>query len=355
MLVPTDTVHPRHGFYALGWLCFGLGTAHYLIQDSGLASILELLMIGGLSVIVLFTGSELSERSVSRHGQWRALLVGVVIAGSFTLLSFAVWLTWTLGGIDAELSFLLSFATAFGAAVGTRASLYSVESSERLEETEELTKLLRINQRVLRHNLRNELAIALGHLNNVENAGETDDISHDVTVIRERLEALLETSDRTRKIVAIRDSSGTTEHELTSVIEAQIRQVRADHATGTISSTLPAECWVTAHFGLPLAIREALTNAIEHNPDDVSVTVTVECDDRDTVHLTIADTGTGIPDIDTDAISIPEETPLTHSRGLGLWILYWTVQMSEGTIDFEDNDPRGTVVRITLPTASPAP
>ncbi|WP_370518532.1 ATP-binding protein [Natronomonas sp. CBA1123] len=85
----------------------------------------------------------------------------------------------------------------------------------------------------------------------------------------------------------------------------------------------------------------------------MSVTVTVECPDDDgMVHLTIADTGIGIPETDREAIGLPEETPLTHTRGLGLWILYWTIQTSDGTIELEHNDPSGTLVRISLPTAS---
>lgn len=354
MAFTTERIHPQHGFYALGWLCFGFGIVHALTEANGFESVLEMLIIVGVSTIVLYTGYELPERPISQAGQWRALLVGVVIAGSFTLLAVAVWVTWSLDGANTELSFLLAFAASLGAAVGTRGSLYAVQSNEQLAETNDLTKLLRMNQRVLRHNLRNELAIALGHLENIENATEADDSAHDVDVIREHLEALLETTNRTRKIVAIWDNSDSTVLELTPILESQIEQVRADHKTGTLTSTLPDECWVTAHPALPLAIREALTNAIEHNSADVSVTVTAECHDE-TVIVTIADTGTGIPETDRKAISIPEETPLTHTRGLGLWILYWTLQVSDGTIEFEDNDPNGTVVRITLPTASQPP
>jgi two-component system sensor histidine kinase RegB len=354
MAFTTERIHPQHGFYALGWLCFGFGIVHALTEANGFESVLEMLIIVGVSTIVIYTGYELPERPISQAGQWRALLVGVVIAGSFTLLAVAVWVTWSLDGANTELSFLLAFAGSLGAAVGTRGSLYAVQSNEQLAETNDLTKLLRMNQRVLRHNLRNELAIALGHLENIENATEADDSAHDVDVIREHLEALLETTTRTRKIVAIWDNPDSTVLELTPILESQIEQVRADHKTGTLTSTLPDECWVTAHPALPLAIREALTNAIEHNPADVSVTVTAECHDE-TVIVTIADTGTGIPETDRKAISIPEETPLTHTRGLGLWILYWTLQVSDGTIEFEDNDPNGTVVRITLPTASQPP
>lgn len=348
-----EMVPPRYGYYAFGWLCFALGSLYLYIYGPGLPAILETVMILGLSTIVLYTGYELPDRPISRDGKWRALQVGSVIAGSFTVLAFAVWFTWSLGGIDTELSFILIFATSLGAAVGTRASLFAVQSNEQLAKTNDLTKLLRINQRVLRHNLRNELAIALGHLENIENTTVADDITQDASVIREHLEALLETTDRTRKIVAIWDSADTTTIELSSMLEAQIQQVRAEHPSGIILSLLPEECWVTANATLSLAIREALANAIEHNSDDVSVTVRVSQHDDETVQLTISDTGTGIPEIDRKAITRPEETPLVHARGLGLWILYWTVQVSDGTIAFENNEPQGTIVRIRLPSASP--
>ncbi|QLD87362.1 HAMP domain-containing histidine kinase [Natronomonas halophila] len=311
-----------------------------------------MLMITGVSTIILYTGYELSGRPISEAGQWRALLIGTLVAGSFAVMAFAIWMTWSLDGRNDELSFLLSFATTLGAAVGTRVSLFAVESNEQLAETQELTKLLRINQRVLRHNLRNELSVVLGHLGNIERATETDDVTDDLRVIREHLDGLLETSDRTRKIVSIWDTPGSVDLELTSVIENQLQQVRQEYPTGTLSSTLPEECWVTAHPALPIAIEEALTNALEHNTTDVSVTVTAAFRDDDTVQLTIADTGTGLPETDREAITLPEETPLSHTRGLGLWILYWATQMSDGTIAFEDNDPTGTVVRITLPAAS---
>jgi two-component system sensor histidine kinase RegB len=353
MSFTTETIHPRYGFYALGWLCFGLGIVHYYVEGSGLESLLEMLMIAGVSTIILYTGYELSGRPISKAGRWRALLLGTVVAGSFAVMAFAIWMTWSLDGRNDELSFLLSFATTLGAAVGTRVSLFAVESNEQLAETQELTKLLRINQRVLRHNLRNELSIVLGHLGNIERATETDEATDDLRMVREHLEALLETSDRTRKIVSIRDSPGSTDLELTSVIEDQLQQVRQDYPDGTLSSSLPEECWVTAHPALPVAIREALTNALEHNSADVSVTVSVAVRDDDTVQLTIADTGTGLPETDREAITLPEETPLSHTRGLGLWILYWATQMSDGTVAFEDNEPTGTVVRITLPASSP--
>lgn len=347
----TETIRPRHGFYALGSVCFGIGIVHHQLEARGLETVLELLMIAGLSAIVLYTGYELPERSISADGLWRALLLAVLVALAFAALAFLVWLTWSIDGLHRELSFLLAFAASLGAAVGVRGSLYAVESNERLTETRELTKLLKINQRVLRHNLRNELSVALGHLENVERAADAENVDDDLRVIRDHLEALLDTTDRTRKIVSIWDSGDETEHDLTPIVDAQIRRLREEYPTATFGSTLPPECRVTAHSALPLAIREALTNAVEHNPSDVSVDVTAESLADERVRLEISDTGTGIPAPDREAIALPEETPLAHTQGLGLWILYWTVRVSDGTVEFDENEPEGTVVRIVLPAA----
>ncbi|WP_245851741.1 sensor histidine kinase [Halorubrum persicum] len=352
MSFSTETLRPRHGFYVLGWICFGIGIAHSRLEAGGLETALEVLMIVGLATIVLYTGNELPERPVSIEGRWRALLLTILLSVAFAALAFLVWLTWSIDGVNRELSFLLAFAASLGAAVGARGSLYAVESNERLTETQELTKLLKINQRVLRHNLRNELSIALGHLENVERTVDGETVDDDLRVIRDHLEALLDTTDRTRKIVSIWDTSDETEHDLASIVDDQLRRLRQEYPSATFSSTLPEECRVIAHTALPLAIQEALVNAVEHNPADVSVDITVEALPDETVELEISDTGTGIPAPDREAIALPEETALAHTRGLGLWILYWTIRGSDGTIEFDENDPEGTVVRIVLPARS---
>lgn len=354
MVSVPETLQPRHGFYMLGCLCFGLGLVHLRVEARGLESVLESLMITGLSLIVLYTAYTLPDRPISTAGKWRALLYGLVITCSFTVLAFAVWVTWSIDGVNPEFSFLLAFAASLGAAVGTNGGLYAVQSNERLTETQELTKLLRINQRVLRHNLRNDLTVALGHLENVEAASETADVSEDLRAIRDSLDALLETTERTRTIVSIWERTDRVELDLIAVLEHQIDQLRAEHEDLTLTARHPDECWVYAHPALSLAIEEALTNAVEHNPDDVSITVTAGVQGDGTATVAIADTGTGIPKPDREAIRLPEETPLAHTQGLGLWILYWTIQMSDGTVVLDENEPQGTVVRVTLPTSARA-
>ncbi|WP_281194032.1 HAMP domain-containing sensor histidine kinase [Halorubrum sp. F4] len=350
MSSPPSRIRPQHAVYALGSFCFGLGIVHLLTEGEGLGTILETFVTCSISLLVLVTAYEFPDRPISEAGQWRAVRLGFGVTGAFALLALAVWTIWLVEGNPTELSFLLSFASALGAMVGVRSGLHAVEFDERLEEAEDLGKLLTINQRVLRHNLRNELSIALGHLDNIEIAERVEDTNDDVRIIREHLERLLETTDRTREIVTIWNADRTVEHRLTSMVDERITRVRRKYPGVEISTRFEADPRVRSHPDLPAAVEEALTNAIEHTPPDTSVTVTVRTDSKGSAVLEIADTGEGIPRYDVDAIESPAETPLVHTQGLGLWILYWTLETSDGTLEIAENEPTGTIVRMTFPT-----
>ncbi|OYR59339.1 sensor histidine kinase [Halorubrum halodurans] len=351
MVSPSSRARPQHAVYALGASCLGLGLVHLLTEGEGFGTVLESFVIGSIAAFVLLTAHRFPDRQISEAGRWRAVRLGFGVTAAFTLLAFAIWTIWAIEGDPTELSFLVSFAATLGAMVGVRGGLYAVEAEERLAEARDLSKLLTINQRVLRHNLRNELSVALGYLDNVASADRSADTSEDVRVIREHLERLLETTDRTREVVAIWNADGTTDHRLTSVVDDRIDRVRGTRPDAEIATRFEADPRVRAHPALPTAVEEALSNAVEHTPPDASITVTVRTTPDEEAILEVADTGEGIPKYDVDAIEGPAETPLVHTQGLGLWILYWTLETSNGTLELAENEPQGTVVRMRFPTA----
>ena len=69
----------------------------------------------------------------------------------------------------------------------------------------------------------------------------------------------------------------------------------------------------------------------------------------DATEIEIRDEGSGIPAIERTALDQRVEEPLAHSDGLGLWIARSLVAEARGTMVIEDNEPRGSVVRINLP------
>lgn len=70
--------------------------------------------------------------------------------------------------------------------------------------------------------------------------------------------------------------------------------------------------------------------------------------------MTVSDNGPGIPPHELETLRRGHETKLDHGSSLGLWLIQWAVDGSDGELAFESNDPRGTRVTLTL-DAAPVP
>ena len=75
--------------------------------------------------------------------------------------------------------------------------------------------------------------------------------------------------------------------------------------------------------------------------------VTVRPGEDETL-IEVSDNGSGIPELERSVIGAGLETPLEHSQGLGLWLTYWCVTMSDGTLDL-DTGIVGTTVTLEFP------
>jgi signal transduction histidine kinase len=126
--------------------------------------------------------------------------------------------------------------------------------------------------------------------------------------------------------------------------------VRPEYPNVEIRTDLPGRAAVVSLDLVDSAIDNVLENAIEHHDDDRPV-IDVEVADTGSgeVELRVTDDGPGIPAEELAALERGDEDPLTHTSGLGLWITKWIVSESGGSVEFEDNDPSGTVVSMRFP------
>lgn len=63
--------------------------------------------------------------------------------------------------------------------------------------------------------------------------------------------------------------------------------------------------------------------------------------------MEVEDDGPGIPREEIDVLERGEESDLDHLSGLGLWIIHWVVEESNGEIDIKTK-PEGTIISIKL-------
>ena len=104
---------------------------------------------------------------------------------------------------------------------------------------------------------------------------------------------------------------------------------------------------------LQLLVNNLLDNAVKYSPKDTPVTVGLTRSGNLAI-LTVQDEGSGIPDTEKKKIfqkfyrSGDENVRAAKGTGLGLYLCRRIVLDHKGTIQVEDNAPRGTKFTITL-------
>ncbi len=213
---------------------------------------------------------------------------------------------------------------------------------------------LRVLNRVLRHDLRNEVNVIQGHADLLLDRNITAEAKEHARVIRRKAETLVELGEQTRKIDYTLHSTDGVEKplEITGSIRDRLDSIQEEFPGAIVTADLPDEQWVLADDLIDSAIMNLVDNAIEHNDrvaPQIAVTIDhVTVDGVDYVEVSIADNGPGIPESERRVFTEGTETPLSHGSGLGLWLAEWIVTRSNGHLCFEEKDPRGTVVRIRL-------
>ncbi|PSP91182.1 hypothetical protein BRC87_04160 [Halobacteriales archaeon QS_4_66_20] len=209
---------------------------------------------------------------------------------------------------------------------------------------------LSVTNRILRHNLRNELTIILGEADQLATA----DIDRTTSVERilEAGERLQDVSEKARHIQASMrfDDAALVSCDLVSVVESIVETYRGEFPEAEVSLDAPERAFVLASDdnALETAVRNVVENALQHNDSESPrAAVAVEVEDG-AVRLSVADNGPGIPPAEQEILRDGHETQLEHGSSLGLWLVYWFVSAMGGKVSFADREPRGTVVTLTF-------
>lgn len=224
-------------------------------------------------------------------------------------------------------------------------------------EIVEREQRISVLNRILRHNIRNKLNVILGQLGHLEDQVSMDG-RESVETAKESTRRIIEMAEKARHIERTLQEQDTPVVVSSAAIAEQVvtdaqetfpdADIELDFSQGSENGM---SVRVVDEELFETAIAELIENAVIHdNRGPSQVIIRVE-PDVDQIHLRVADNGPGIPDQEITVLTSTMETPLEHGSGLGLWLVQWTTSLSSGTLSFTENDPRGTVVTMTLPSA----
>jgi PAS domain S-box-containing protein len=243
-------------------------------------------------------------------------------------------------------------ATGAGESVGRALLLEDVTERTTHEQRVEVLN------RVLRHNLRNDLDAINGFAEALEyDSGEegTETVAHLEQIEETALDLvdLGETVGRTERILG-REQRQQATVDVVAVTDSLCEQYRHTHPDATISLDAPDAMATVRTDGrvFEAVLDQVLENALEHNDrPNPHVTVCIETTDGE-LRIDVIDDGPGIPRGEQEVLLQGEETALRHGTGVGLWFVHWGLTQLGGELELRENEPRGSVVTLVFPSLS---
>lgn len=206
---------------------------------------------------------------------------------------------------------------------------------------------LAVMDNLLRHNLRNDLNTILGSADLI--AEHPEEAEERTALIRETGEELLETAEKQRKIIELlTDPVRPQTIDLVDVLARAVDEVTSDYPDAEIEANLPESLPARTLYEIEVAMEELIENAAKHANEAPNVRISGAVRD-DEIVIEISDNCPPIPDYEYRVLTGEQEMgTVYHSTGLGLWLVYWVIDFSEGNIAFENGDS-GNTITVSLP------
>lgn len=211
---------------------------------------------------------------------------------------------------------------------------------------------LGVLHRLLRHNIRN-------HLTTIRGNGELvrDDASGDIAMAGE---TIVKEADKIGKMAEnemlliriIQEQPEPVRLRLQYTLSRAVTELRDRYPSAEIDLETNSDPSVLAIDSIDRAIEELIENSIVHNSGPAPEVRVWSEDTDDRIRVIVADDSEPIPKQDVEVLrDIETKKPLFHASGLGLWMVRWIVEFSEGGLELFRNENTGNKVVVTLPKA----
>ena len=252
---------------------------------------------------------------------------------------------WLAAAADGE-RFLVEVTLKPTTVAGQRRVVELVRDISHQKRREQYIKVM---HRILRHDLRNQLNVVMGLLENLATDVADEAAAERISEIRDKASDVTTLYEKAKVIERVIERRGEpTEHyDVASDLREAVAEARNAFPRASITLDAPANLRVRATEDIRVAIDELIRNAVEHDhstePTLAITARTAESGDR--ARLEFSDSGPGIPDEEWEIITDREDiSQLRHASGLGLWLTQWVVDSLGGALLREAGDDGSTVI-----------
>jgi PAS domain S-box-containing protein len=225
---------------------------------------------------------------------------------------------------------------------------------DRESDLESANRQFEILNRILRHDVRNDVGVVLGWVELLEERLDDEESLELLARIRRTARDALRLTETGKDLIEVLSTDGAVPLEpiaVEGVLADELAKHREmyPHATFRVEGELPdADVTVEANEMLSSVVGNVLTNAVQHNDtDEPTVELRVGTTDE-TVTIHVADDGPGLAPNEGAVFDRGEKGLDSDGTGLGLYLVDELVSRYGGEVRVAGNEPRGTVFSIEL-------
>jgi signal transduction histidine kinase len=234
-------------------------------------------------------------------------------------------------------------------------AISNIRSRERLErarqDLETRKEMVEMYDRLLRHDIGNDLQVITGFADMVEQQVEDDHTAEYAGKIGRAARNSADLIDRVGDLVSTLEAQDEPEaRTLRSVLASTLDDVDTQYESLTVEYD-PEEfaCQVYAGDLLDSVFTNVVSNAAVHNEGEVTVEVYTEEPTPGTVVVGIADDGSGIPAaVRDDLFEMGAKGPDSDGTGFGLGFVRALIESYGGAVAVRESQAGGADFRITL-------
>lgn len=240
-----------------------------------------------------------------------------------------------------------------GVTTGELLTISNVTDEEKYrQQLETKSEQLEALNRVIRHDIRNDMTVVVGWADTLEDAVADEDAEALDRILRaaKHVIGLTETARDFVDVLEEADGLELDSVDLESTVRHEIETVRDSYPDASLSvdGDIPSVS-VEANEMLSSVFGNLLGNAVQHN-DKETVKINIRAEvSGDTVTVRIADNGPGIADDMKERVFGKGEKGLeSEGTGIGLYLVRTLVDQFDGTVWVEDNEPEGAIFVVEL-------
>jgi hypothetical protein len=333
------------GSIGLAGLAGGWLPLRFLLTGDGSVFGVVLALLGvGLGVVllvvsVLLVRSSIPTRGVARIAGWHflgiavlALILGLVelyVPGALPLFAAA------------DIVLVSAFAHVL---IG-----YNDVRQIRADALADRNQRLDVLSQVLRHNLRTEAQVLLGHADGIQRSDDLETARAGAERVEASAESLTALNEKVGEVYWAMefDAAETSPTPVEPTLEAVANEYR-DRAAVTVECACPPETTVAAGERLADALGYLVDDALVGNTTDPEVTLAAAAGDG-VVELRVASPGGRITDAERSLLAGEADiTQLNHSRDIDLWVAQWITDAYGGEFHIAEDAP-GSRVELRFP------